>query len=164
MAIDEDKASELHRHLISGGSAKVEDVAAFLECTAAESKAYLLELKSLHPEVYGGKIKADEDPKPAKKRARAKKVAKTATTLSDKKIVLMNPDGTTTQLEVVRETERGLALREYVEPDTVDLLIKGEVVEVDLGPIRQEPSEKVIAPYGMTAAMLLALGAVARGE
>jgi hypothetical protein len=151
MEITTKDVERLHSHLVEGGSSKLAEIASFLGGTTADARAAISKLKELHPDTYG-------DPEPKSEPKRRKSAPK-----APKKLLMLNPDGTTTELEVVKATSKATVFREYVAPDIVEILVRGEVTEIDLGEIRKRPNEEVVEPYGMTAAMLIALGEVSRG-
>lgn len=79
-----------------------------------------------------------------------------------KKFIFRNPDGTTRNLQLVKETPSAFIVEEIPpEPeDRVTVIIRGTAVEIDLAALRKLPGNAEV--HGLPAAKLILLGEAAK--
>lgn len=100
----------------------------------------------------------EPEPSPAPK-AKKKKEAKDT---KPYRFFFERPDGTAVELEQVKKGGNVITFKEKAITDIVQLMVKGEVVEVDLVPLRQAKQDEE-SEFGMSNELLLKLALAARG-
>lgn len=99
----------------------------------------------------------EPEPEPAPKKSSKKKKAEG----SPYRFFLQQDNGTSVELEQVRKGGKVITFREVQPTDIVKLMLRGEIVEVDLIPLRkQTPSDK--SEFGISNETLLNLALAAR--
>ena len=113
------------------------------------------EEESDESEEEGSEEDLEEEEPPAPKPTKPKKKAK------DFRFFMKNKNGTDTEIEQVSTKGNIITFREKAVTQIVKLILGGEIVEVDIIPLRHQPPLEE-SEYGVTNAQLLALAVAAQ--
>ncbi len=102
----------------------------------------------------------EPDPVPAKPKPRAKDKAKAKDKPAGFRFYLKLANGTSVEIEQTSKSDKIITFTEKPTTQVVSLMVKGEVIEVDLVPLRKL-DQMAQSDYGMTNAKLLALALAA---
>jgi hypothetical protein len=137
MTIKSSKLNELRDYFLNGGSTDPDDVKAQLDTEDDDvMEAYVARLKTKWPEDFGGDIPEPE----------------LVYQLKDDNNILRD-------LEVVRQKDNRIILKVKEPTEIVNVLVKGEVVSVDLVQLRKFPTAET---YGVSNVRLLELAELAK--
>ena len=105
-------------------------------------------------------LQPEPDPVPAKPKPRAKDKAKAKDKPAGFRFYLKLANGTSVEIEQTSKSDKIITFTEKPTTQVVSLMVKGEVIEVDLVPLRKL-DQMAQSDYGMTNAKLLALALAA---
>lgn len=160
ITIKQAQLEELADHLREGGSEELAVLAKIIGVRSNNSgtvNAYLAELRAANPDEFGllSDVGLEDAPAPAKAEVPvpAEPVAK--------KYLVQNPDGTISELELVKETSKAIVLVAVVPKDIVSVVLGGKMVELDLVELRSLPGNA--ERHGRPVAALIQLAELSKG-
>lgn len=151
--IDKDKLAELREaFLMNGGPLGDQEILDIIG-DAEDPEQWTAALKEAFPQDFPNAV----PPRPAA----AKRAAKAAP-VAPKKLILRNEDGSTTELETLKETGSAIFVKLPApkEKDEVTLTLGGQQVVVDINELLELPKDT--RRHGRTVAQLLTLAAAAK--
>lgn len=163
--IDPELLKEIHEATLLSGSAIDDNELLEIIGEAADADAYR---KAYEDYVKDQQTAARPTQKPATKQAKTAPAAAKAPqpaaekAATPKKIVLRNADGTTSDLELVKETGSAVFVK-FPEPkpkDEVTITLKGVAVVVDINELLSLPPTEI--RHGMPVSTLLLIAAAAK--
>lgn len=188
--INKAKQKQLLEHLQEGGSLDKESLAAAIGATVktqdstftayldslAEEDEYLVDLEIGGFNPYGEEeaeedaeeeeeyeAEEEEEPEPPKTedKPKSKSKSKSKATSDDFRFFLKRDNGTSVELEKFGKSGKVVTFTEKPVTQVVSLMLKGQIIEVDLVPLRKLDQNAPSEYEGVTNAKLLALAVAA---